>query len=114
MISWNDILTILISVVSVGADVIMVLVIYHLYQNVKKKNEKIQQNSENVKLLKLIKGSVKQEDLLPHCKKLTDVEKQILILYFCQDMKLDAISIELNLSLDYVKKVKNIAIAKME
>ncbi len=75
MISWNDILTILISVVSVGADVIMVLVIYHLYQNVKKKNEKIQQNSENIKLLKLIKGSVKQEDLLPHCKKLTDVKK---------------------------------------
>lgn len=68
MISWNDILTILISVVSVGADIIMVLVIYHLYQNVKKKNEKIQQNSENVKLLKLIKGSMSKEDLLPHCK----------------------------------------------
>ena len=111
---WNDILTILISIVSVVADILMVSTIVVLYKNIKKRNEKIQQNSENVKLLKLIKGSVNEKDLLPYCTRLTDIERQIIVLYFCHDMKLDAIAIELNVSLDYVKKVKNIALAKME
>ena len=111
---WNDILTVAIAVISVSADIVMMLAIRHLYLSVKRKNERIQQNTENVKLLKLIKGEVSEKDILPHCDKLTEIEKKIVTMYFCNNMKLDVIAIELNLSLDYVKKIKNIAIAKME
>ncbi len=111
---WNDILTIIITCVSLLLDATLTVVIVCLYNRNREriKNTKAEVN-ENIKVITLIKGEVKEEDLKPLLKNMSDMEKKILTMFYVQDMKLEAIAIELNLSVDYVKKVKSIAVSKL-
>lgn len=108
---WNDILTIVISVVSVTVDIIFVILLIHFYRANKRK---INVNNEHIRLIKMTRGDITETELAPFCENLTDIERQIIMLYFVGNMKLESIAIELHLSLDYVKKVKAIAMSKMK
>lgn len=108
---WNDILTVIVTIFSLVFDVATICLIYILY---KKNRAMTNRVNDHVRLLKMIRGEIKREELDPFCDALTEIEKKILFMYFCDNMKIEAIAVELNMSFDYVKKVKGIAVAKLK
>lgn len=108
---WNDILTIVLTFLSMSVDIVFIFVIIHLYNKNRAMTNRV---NDHVRLLKMIRGEIKREELEPFCDALTEIEKKILFMYFCDNMKIEAIAVELNMSFDYVKKVKGIAVAKLK
>lgn len=77
--------------------------------------EMIRKIKEDIKVsnINIVKG-MDRRTLEYMCKHLTDIETEILIMYYCDRKSLTAIAYEVNYSYDYVEEMKARAIKKIK